>query len=293
MRGKYVLVTAAHNEEQFIANTITSIIEQEWQPTEWIIVSDGSTDQTDHIVTTHAAHFPFIRLLRITNEHPRNFAAQVKAINFGICHLKNKDFDYFGNLDADITVAPSYFRRLSEKFESNPQLGLGGGAICERSTNGQFRPRKWNSVASVAHACQFFRYSCFKAIGGRYFPMPYGAPDVYAEVAARMNSWQVMSFTDLPVHHHRFTGSADHFLRECFRQGKADYSLGTLPSFELARVLRRSFATPYGIGSLVRLAGCGYSYLRREPRPVSHNFVAYIRKEQAERLMRLVWARHD
>lgn len=293
MRAKYVLVTAAHNEEQFIANTIISIIEQEWHPTEWIIVSDGSTDQTDHIVNNYAAHFHFIHLLRIANAHPRNFAAQVNAINFGIRHLKSKDFDYFGNLDADITVAPSYFRRLSEKFECNPQLGLGGGAICERSANGHFKPRKWNSVDSVAHACQFFRSSCFKAIGGCYFPMPYGAPDVYAEVAARMNSWQVRSFTDLPVYHHRFTGSADHFLRNYFRQGKADYSLGTLPFFELARVLRRSLDISYGVGSLVRLAGFGYSYLSREPRPVSRSFVAYVRKEQAQRLTRLVWASHD
>ena len=287
MKPSYVLVTAAYNEERFIENTILSVIAQEWSPTEWNIVSDASTDKTDKIIESYAARYDFIHLVRITEEHPRNFAAQVNAINTGIRQLKSTDFEYFGNLDADITLDPDYFSYLLEKFVSNPRLGLAGGAIYEKSGDGQFRGRKRNSVKSVAHACQFFRRECFESVGGCYFPMPYGAPDVYAEVAARMRSWEVMSFSDLPVHHHRFTGSADHYLRNCFRQGKADYSLGTLPMFELVRVMRRSADKPYVIGSLVRLAGFGHSYWMREPRPVPEEFRRYIRREQAQRLVRL------
>jgi biofilm PGA synthesis N-glycosyltransferase PgaC len=287
MNPSYVLVTAAYNEERFIENTILSVIAQQWRPIEWNIVSDGSTDGTDEIVQKYAARYDFIRLVRITEDHPRNFAAQVIAINTGIRQLRNKEFQYFGNLDADITLTPDYFSLLLKKFAANPRLGLGGGSICEKSADGEFRPRKRNSVKSVAHACQFFRRECFNAVGGRYFPMPYGAPDVYAEVAARMKAWEVMSFSDLPVHHHRFTGSADHYLRNCFRQGKADYSLGTSPMFEVVRVMRRSADKPYVVGSLARLAGFGHCYCVREPRPVSDEFRRYIRKEQTQRLEHL------
>ncbi len=287
MKPSYVLVTAAYNEERFIEDTILSVIAQEWRPTEWNIVSDASTDKTDEIIESYAARYDFIHLVRITEEHPRNFAAQVNAINTGIRRLKNSEFEYFGNLDADITLDPDYFLLLLEKFANNPRLGLGGGAIFEKSADGQFRGRKRNSVKSVAHACQFFRRACFESVGSCYFPMPYGAPDVYAEVAARMNSWEVMSFVDLPVHHHRFTGAAERYLRNSFRQGKADYSLGTSPMFELVRVVRRSADKPYVVGSLARLAGFGHSYCVGEPRPVPEDFVHYIRKEQAQRLVRL------
>ena len=283
----YVLVTAAYNEERFIESTMHSVIAQKWRPLEWNIVSDASTDKTDEIIEGYAARYDFIRLVRITEEHARSFAAQVNAINAGIGQLKSRDFDYFGNLDADITFDPGYFLLLLEKFANNPRLGLGGGAIYEKAADGQFRDRKRNSIESVAHACQFFRRACFDSVGGRYLPLPYGAPDVYAEVAARMHGWEVMSFPDLPVHHHRFTGSADHALRNCFRQGKADYSLGTLPMFELARVLRRSVDKPYMLGSLARLAGFGHSYCIRETRPVAKDFFRFIRKEQAQRLARL------
>jgi len=288
MKPRYVLVTAAYNEGQFIENTVQSVVGQTWRPAEWNIVSDASSDKTDEIVEKYAARYDFIRLVRIAEDHPRNFAAQVSAINTGIRQMKDRDFEYFGNLDADITLPADYFSLLLQKFIDNPRLGLGGGFIYERSADGQFRSRKRNSARSVAHACQFFRRACFDAVGGCYFPLPHGAPDVYAEVVARMNDWDVMSFPDLPVHHHRFTGSADHYLRNCFRQGRADYSLGTLPWFELARLARRSLDKPYVIGSLARLAGFGYSYCIRQNRPVPTAFLRYIRKEQAQRLTRLV-----
>lgn len=287
MNPSYVLVTAAYNEEQFIERTVQSVVAQECLPLEWNIVSDASSDKTDEIVEKYAAQYDFVHLVRITEEHPRNFAAQVNAINTGIRQIKARDFAYFGNLDADITLPPDYFSRLLQKFEDNPRLGLAGGFIYERSPDRQFRSRKRNSTGSVAHACQFFRRACFDAVGGGYFPLPHGAPDVYAEVAARMNDWEVISFPDLPVHHHRFTGSADHYLRNCFRQGRADHSLGTLPWFELARLARRSLDKPFVIGSLARLAGFGYSYCIRQNRPVPTSFLRYIRKEQVQRLTRL------
>jgi len=286
MNIPFVLVTAAYNEAQFIEATIESVIAQSCRPAEWIIVSDASTDRTDEIVRSYTARYGFIRLVRITEDHPRNFAAQVNAINSGIRELVSNQFEYFGNLDADITLTPEYFSLLLDKFASNPRLGLGGGAIHERAADGCFVSRKRNSVRSVAHACQFFRRECFQSVGGGYFPLPYGAPDVYAEVAARMAGWQVMSFPDLPVHHHRYTGSADHPLRNCFRQGKADYSLGTLPIFELARTVRRSTDRPYLLGSLARLAGFWHSYCVRERRPVSGEFIHYLRTEQAGRISR-------
>lgn len=286
MTAGYVLVTAAYNEEQFIENTIRSVVAQTWRPLEWNIVSDASSDRTPEIVNDYASQYHFIKLVRITEDHPRNFAAQVNAINIGIRDLRNSGADFFGNVDADISFEPGYFSQLLRRFLDNHQLGLAGGSIYERSEAGQFRSRKRNSLRSVAHACQFFRRECFQEIGGQYLSLPYGAPDVYAEIAARMKGWQVASFSDLPVYHYRLTGSADHYLRNAFRQGRADYSLGTLPLFELLRVMRRAVDRPYIVGSLARLSGFGYGYCIGQRRPVSADFIRYMRNEQTHRIMR-------
>ena len=167
-RESYVLVTAAYNEGKLIENTIRSVIAQQRRPAKWVIVSDGSTDETDAIVARYAADNAFIQLHSLTIDHPRNFAAQAQAINAGIAQLAATDFDFLGNLDADITMAPSYFDQLLRKFHEDPQLGLGGGAVHEECKSGIFRSRKDNSVTSVAHAVQLFRRECFQDVGGKY-----------------------------------------------------------------------------------------------------------------------------
>ncbi len=283
----YVLVTAAYNEGKLIEQTVRSMVAQTVRPARWIIVSDGSTDQTDEIVQRYAANNDFIQLYRITEEHPRNFAAQVYAINRGLKQLKDVPYGLVGNLDADITLEPEYFARLLEKFRQDPQLGLGGGTICERCSDGEFRPRPVRTVTAVAHACQLFRRECFEAIGGCYVPLRYGGPDHHAEIQARMKHWRVVSFPELKVFHHRPTNSAEGVLHGWFRQGKMDYSLGALPLFEMFKLLRRVWVKPYVFGAMARCAGFLDSYRRREKRAVPPDFVAYLRQEQKQRVLDL------
>jgi glycosyltransferase involved in cell wall biosynthesis len=245
-------------------------------------VSDGSTDRTDDIVRAYAADYPFIHLHRITEAHPRNFAAQVHAINAGLAQIHDCDCGFIGNLDSDISLEPTYFERLLGRFAANPRLGLAGGFIQEQESGG-FKSRLANSCQSVPHAIQLFRRECLDLLGG-YVPLPYGGPDWHAEVRVRMNGWHVESFGDLPVFHHRPTGTAGSLLGYWFQQGQMDFALGSHPVFEIGKVAKRLRFKPYALGAMCRLAGFGCSYVRREERPVSDEFVTYLRQEQWSRL---------
>ena len=57
MELKYVLITPARNEEEFIEKTILSVISQTVLPQKWIIVSDHSTDRTNEIVEKYDTQF--------------------------------------------------------------------------------------------------------------------------------------------------------------------------------------------------------------------------------------------
>lgn len=281
----YVLVTAAYNEEAYIGRTIESVVAQTLLPRKWVIVSDGSTDRTDEIVERYAKQNPFIQLVRITEEHPRNFTAQVYAITRGVQSLGDVEFQFIANLDADVSFEPDYYRKLLDEFHKDPSLGLAGGYIYEKN-KGVFASRPTNGEHSVAHAVQMFRRECFEAVGG-YVPLPYGGPDWHAQVVARMKGWRVRAFPQLPVFHYRPTGSADRLFRDLFRQGRMDYSLGVLPLFEIMKLVRRARFKPFVLGSLVRFSGFLWGYCKREPRIVSREFVQYLREEQRSQIRQL------
>ena len=282
-KKSYVLVTAAWNEEAYIREPLRSVVAQILPPRKWVIVSDASTDGTDEIVREYAKRYPFIQLYRMPERHKRNWAAQVDSINAGCEQLRGLPFDFVGNLDADISLEPDYFERLIGRFEQDPRLGLAGGSIYEEH-GGKFEPRLLNRVTSVAHGVQFFRRDCFQAFGG-YLPLPYGGPDWHAEVTARMNGWAVRSFPDLHVFHHRPSGTAEGRLRSWYRQGLMDYSLGSHPAFEIAKISVRLRGRPPVVGALVRLSAFTIASIRRMPRPVSNQFIRFLRAEQMARLL--------
>ena len=278
----YVLVTAAYNEEAYIENTIRSVVAQTVPPVRWAIVSDGSTDRTDEIVLSYAARYPFIQLVRVTEKHGRNFGAQVNAIRLGVKSLEALDYRLIANLDSDITFGPNYYSDLIAKFDVDPNLGLAGGYICEEK-DGKFVGRDGNREYSVAHAVQMFRRECFEETGA-YLALPYGGTDWHVQVVARMRGWGVRAFEDLPVCHHRPTGTADRVTRHLFRQGLMDYSLGSYPPFEVVKMVRRFPNSPVVAGALVRLSGFVWGYLRREERPVTKEFIRAVRREQKNAL---------
>jgi glycosyltransferase involved in cell wall biosynthesis len=282
----YVLVTAAYNEEENIAKPIESVLAQTELPLMWVIVSDGSLDQTDKIVQLYAEKHAFIRFLRVTRPPGRSFRTKVMALQAGMKLLEDVPYKFIGNLDADISVGPSYFADLITKFEKNPGLGIAGGFVCEEE-GGEFRSRSSNRVYSVAHAAQLVRRECYEAIGG-YAVLEYGGEDWHAQTSARMMGWSAEAYPELGIYHHRHTGEGGNLVRHKFRQGRMDYSFGSDPIFETFKCLQRVTERPLFIGSFARLTGFFWSSLIREPRPVSDKFIAFLRDEQKKKTLSLL-----
>ena len=59
----YALVTPAKNEALTINQTILSVTEQTIKPQKWVIVSDGSTDETDNIVRNYENKIDYMLFL--------------------------------------------------------------------------------------------------------------------------------------------------------------------------------------------------------------------------------------
>lgn len=279
---RYVVLTAARNEEKNIEKTIQSVIYQTIKPVQWIIISDGSTDRTDEIVLSYAKKNNFIKFFRASGEKLHSFGSKVKAINFAKSQVTVKEYDYIGILDADISFSSDYFKEVITRFDNNPRLGLGGGIIYQVEND---RTVKQNiDVNSVAGAVQLFRRRCFEQLGD-FLPLQYGGEDAAMEIKAKMNSWEVRTFPELHVMHYGFVGrGAGNLLKGKFNTGIRFYQLGYHPLFQVFRCTYRVIDWPYVIGSVAELCGYFKCLIKKEKIMLPEDTVAFLRKEQMQRL---------
>ena len=284
----YVLVTPARNEEAFIENTIRSVVAQSILPKRWIIVSDGSTDRTEQIVRAYMGCCEWIELLLMPDHRDRQFAAKAQCFNAGYERLKGVEFDFVGNLDADITFDPDYYEFLIGRFAALPDLGVAGTPFVE-DFNHPERHSYSHASANLEHvsgACQFFRRSCFESIGC-YTPIKGGGIDWVAVTTARMKGWKTRTFLERVCYHHRSMGTAGRGrLAARFRHGQEDYYVGGHPLWQFFRGCFQMRERPYVLSGLFLMSGYYWSWLMRMSSPVPAELRAFHRREQLRRLRR-------
>jgi glycosyltransferase involved in cell wall biosynthesis len=283
----YVLVTAARNEGRFIERTLQSVVAQTRPPSRWVIVDDGSTDETPDLVDKYAREYPWIQLVRRSQRLERSFAGKADAVNAAVAGLKDTKYDVIGNLDADVSFGPNYMEFVVERFSDDPKLGVAGTPFTEEgdydSTKDSFEGENY-----VAGPCQLFRRQCFGEIGG-YLPNRAGGVDWIAVMTARMKGWKVRSFPEKRFHHHRSMGTAQRSpFSALFSYGEKDYYLGGSPVWQLFRVVYRMGKKPMLTGGLALLFGYCWAALRRVKRPVSPELMQFHRRDQMHKLQNIL-----
>jgi glycosyltransferase involved in cell wall biosynthesis len=282
---RYVIITPARNEERFIELTIKSMIAQTLLPLKWVIVSDGSTDRTDEIVRNYSASHPWIELVRMPERQERHFAGKVHAFNAGYDRVKALEFDVVGNLDADVSFEPEHFEFLLEKMRESPELGMAGAPFREGTFQYDYR---FSNIENVWGGCQLFRRQCYEGIGG-YMPLKGGCIDHVAVISARYHGWKTRTFPDKICIHHRMMGTAQRSeLQAKFRLGVKDHSVGNHPLWEFVRAIYQMKHRPFVTGGLALGLGYFSAMLRRSEVPLSKQLIAFVRREQMQRLKRLI-----
>jgi len=281
----YIIITPAHNEENFIEGTIKSVIYQTVLPLKWYIISDGSSDKTDDIIKLYMKKYNWIEYIRLPEHRDRQFAAKVSAFNAGYEKAKKLNYDIIGNLDADITFEKDYFDFLLNKFIENPKLGVAGTPFVENGINSRHSLSDLNHVSG---ACQLFRRKCFEEIGG-YVPNRAGGIDWIAVTTARMKGWETRTFLDITCEHHRKigTGRKNNVLVSKFNYGQKDYYLGGHPLWHIFRSSFQLCKKPYIIGGIMLFFGYFFEMFKFKKRPISKELIKFHQSEQLKRIIRL------
>src|SRR5581483_6650731 len=191
---RYALITPCRDEVKYARRTLDSVTAQSVTPALWVIVDDGSKDQTPQILDEYAAKFPYIRVIRRADRGDRKLGGGViDAFYTGYDTINPDDFDYVCKLDLDLDLPPRYFETLMERMEQNPRLGTGSGKpyfIDEKT--GQRVSEKCGDENSVGMV-KFYRTECFRQIGGFVRELMWDGIDCHR---CRMLGWIAVSWDD-------------------------------------------------------------------------------------------------
>ena len=109
---KISIITPNYNYSQYIGETIESIVNQDYDNIENIIVDDGSTDNSISIIKKYEIKYPNkIKLIQQENK------GQSVAINNG---LKHANGEIIGWINSDDLYKTGIFSRINSYFISHP-----------------------------------------------------------------------------------------------------------------------------------------------------------------------------
>jgi glycosyltransferase involved in cell wall biosynthesis len=285
--AKFIVVTPAKDEAQYLQKTIDSLVSQTVLPAEWVIVDDGSVDETAAIAEAAARFHPWIKVVRQRAGGLRDLGAAVaEAIHRGIQQSDIDDYRFLINIDADIVLGPNYFRMILSKFAENPQLGIAGGQLYEYGNCGLTKMRVL--PLGMIGAVQAWRRECFQEIGGLARRPGW---DGIAAFKAIMLGWQTRTFADeeLKVIHLRPEGSS---IKNRFvgwaRHGQALYFIGAHPVWSLASAGYHAFDQPYVLSSLCMIIGYLVAAWEGLEQYGDQDFRRFLRKWQIKKLASLL-----
>ena len=165
---KITIVTHCFNREKFIAETIESVITQDYPNLEYIVIDDGSTDRSWEIIQTYKDRLAYCEQLSGTRPSP------TPALTHGFSKSTGEIITW---LNAKNTLLPKSLFAVAELFEKNPEIewltGLNATTDDEgkvvyvgmrgRKTKYDFLIRNHNVIQQES---TFFKRSLWEKVGG-------------------------------------------------------------------------------------------------------------------------------
>jgi biofilm PGA synthesis N-glycosyltransferase PgaC len=283
--ASYALITPARNEAGNLDRLARCLAKQTVTPQRWVIVDNGSDDNTVELASQLAQHHKWIRVASFHDAGasdelgPTRAPATVRAFNVGVDDL-NEPVDVVVKLDADVSFGPNYFPCLLREFASDPRLGIASGSCYER-VDGVWRQRHV-TAGHVWGATRAYRWRCLKDVLPLEERLCWDGID---EIKAAVRGWATRTLRDLPFYHHRWEGERETSRRAAWTTaGDGAHYMGYRFDYLVLRALHNARSDP---AALSMIWGYMRSVIAREPRCADAQVRAYVRRQQSLRTLPL------
>lgn len=198
------IIIPAHNEENYIGDTLESLVKQTLLPKQVVVVNDHSSDNTQTIVEGYASKHSWITLINSQSSDKHLPGSKIiNAFNKGLESLDD-DYDIICKFDADLIFPSNYLETLANHFNSNKQLGMASG-FCYIEKNGDWILENLTNKDHIRGALKAYRKDCFSQIGKLKPSMGWDTVD---ELLAKYHGWEILTDESLNVKHLKPTGQS-------------------------------------------------------------------------------------
>jgi glycosyltransferase involved in cell wall biosynthesis len=275
--GKYLLITPARNEEANLPDVAGSVTGQKVTPALWLIVDDGSTDETPRILDGLKAQYSWIQSIRLP-PRPRDITFHYSYVckqgfdhALDYCKENSIEYEYIGLLDADTILEGNYFGKLMGEFEKESSLGIASGGVYYDV--GDKLSREVTDKNLPRGTGRLWRKSCFLETEG-YLVEP--SPDSISNIKALLRGWKLRQYTDVVEIQTRKTSAGEGLWKGYVKNGWMAYYVDKNLPVVLLNTLYRSLKSPYYTG-IAYLYGYLNSTIKREKKIPDMEIRAYYR----------------
>jgi len=283
---RVLLISPCRDEARTLARTIACVEHQSLAPVRWVIVDDGSSDETLGILEEAAARIPWLQVVRRSDRGFRKVGGGVVDAFYAGLEATDVEYDYLAKLDVDLEFGTDYLEGALEYFERDPKLAAISGKVFRREGNRLIEEFMVDEM--VAGQFKLYRRQAFEEIGGFVREVMWDGIDFHH---CRMLGWRTASIEDpqLRIVHLRLMGSSDQSVfRGRVRWGEGQWFMGSTPAYVFASGVFRMRERPFVIGGLLIIWGYVLAALRRRRRYSEPGFRRALRHWQWRRLARVI-----
>jgi glycosyltransferase involved in cell wall biosynthesis len=266
-----LIVTPAKNEANNIKQLHAMLELQKVRNFKWVLVIDGSEDNSFEIASKLTPSFPF----DVINYESSGLLIKGGAfqtwnygVDFGL--KKYPESDFVMKLDADVILEVDYFAKLFEELPVTADV-LGGVIIGNEREQSEYVPGPVKM------------YSREALVLVKKLPMATGL-DVMDEMICRYNHMEVRIVKSAKFKMARSIGHSQGKLHGRFRNGLVCRWTGYSPIYFVFHVVRYIFRSPYFFGSIWMIVG----FVTAGPGPYDKELRRYHGKIQRNRLIRIL-----
>jgi poly-beta-1,6-N-acetyl-D-glucosamine synthase len=278
-KSRYVLISPCRNEAAFMRQTLESVIGQSLRAAKWVIVDDGSTDETPAVLAEYASRYEWISIVtRSDRGHRAVGPGVVDAFYAGYETIDSGEYDFICKLDLDLLLPPRYFEILIQRMNLDSRIATCSGKSYINEKGHLVHERHGDDTS--LGMTKFYRTDRFQEIGGFVREVMWDGIDCHL---CRMRGWIACSWDDPEIRfvHLRPMGSSQQSVYAGrMRHGYGQYFMGTGFWYLVASALSRVNQKPYVLGSLATIWGWIMGAALRKPRYDNLNFRRFLRRYQ-------------